>query len=114
MELSIETRTQGQVYILEVQGEIDLYSSPMLRKYIFNTLKEQKPQTLIVNLSDVTYTDSSGIATLVEGLQLAEEYRTRFKLVGLSQSVLEVFQLVRLERVFDIYQTEEDALKATA
>ncbi|PIE33236.1 anti-anti-sigma factor [candidate division KSB3 bacterium] len=109
----IETRTREQAYILEVQGEIDLYSSPMLRKYIFNTLKEQKPQTLIVDLSGVTYTDSSGIATLVEGLQLAEEYRTHFKLVGLSQTVLEVFQLVRLERVFDIYDTEDDALQET-
>ena len=110
MELYIETRTKDKAHIIEVKGEVDLYSSPMMREYIFKALKQQRPQTLIVDLSRVSYTDSSGIATLVEGLQLAQEYDSRFKLVGLSPTVLEVFQLVRLERVFDIYPTEEEAL----
>lgn len=111
MELYIKTRTKEQTHILDVQGEVDLYSSPILRKYILKTIKQQHPDTLIINLGQVTYTDSSGIATLVEGLQLAQEYNTRFKLVGLAQAVLEVFQLVRLERVFEMYPTEEEALK---
>lgn len=111
MNLQIETRCVGQCHIIDVDGEIDLYSSPLLREYIFKTLKQQKPEQLIVDLTDVTYTDSSGIATLVEGLQVARERESAFKLVGLSETVLEVFQLVRLERVFDIYPTEEEALK---
>jgi anti-sigma B factor antagonist len=60
----------------------------------------------------VTYIDSSGIATLVEGLQLADEHKIRFKLVGLSRAILEVFELVRLESVFEIYTTEEEAMKS--
>ena len=111
MDLQIETRCVGQCHIIDVNGEIDLYSSPMLREYIFKTVKQQKPEQLIVDLSDVSYTDSSGIATLVEGLQLAKDHDSVFKLVGLSEAVLEVFQLVRLERVFNIYPTEEEALK---
>ena len=111
MELYIETRTKDHAHIIDVQGEVDLYSSPMMREYIFKTIKQQRPQILIIDLSRVTYTDSSGIATLVEGLQLSQEYKACFKLVGLSQAVLEVFQLARLERVFDIYATEEEALK---
>ena len=113
MELDIETRLEGDIYILNVRGEIDLYSSTMLRDYIFTTIKQRQPKALIVELGKVTYIDSSGIATMVEGLQLANKYDTQFKIAGLSQIVLEVFQLVRLERVFDIYPTEEEALKAS-
>ena len=111
MGLSIETRIKEKAHILDVRGEVDLYSSPTLREYILNTIKQQRPDTLIINLEQVAYTDSSGIATLVEGLQFAQEHNTRFKLVGLAQAVLEVFQLVRLERVFEMYPTEEEALK---
>jgi anti-sigma B factor antagonist len=112
MELDIKTKSKEDIHILDVRGEIDLYSSKMLRDYIFTTIKQRHPRTVIVELSDVSYIDSSGIATLVEGLQLAKEYDTRFKLAGLSRIVLEVFQLVRLERVFDIYPNEEEALKS--
>lgn len=111
MELSVRTRTKNQAYIIDVEGEVDLYSSPTMREHILNTLKQQQPQTLLIELSGVHYMDSSGIATLVEGLQLANEYQIRFKLVGLSPIVLEVFQLARLERVFAIYPDEEEALK---
>jgi anti-sigma B factor antagonist len=111
MELSIETRTKNEAYIVEVQGEVDLYSSPIMRKYILRTLRQQRPPILIIDLNRVNYMDSSGIATLVEGLQLANEYHIKFKLVGLSPIVLEVFQLARLERVFAIFKTEEEALK---
>jgi anti-sigma B factor antagonist len=110
MDLNIETRTKGDIYIIDVQGEVDLYSSTKLREYIFTTIKQQHPKTLIIELSGVRYIDSSGIATLVEGLKLANEYEIQFKLVGLSHIVLEVFELVRLQRVFDIYPTEEDAM----
>jgi len=112
MELDIKAKSKGNIYIIDVRGEIDLYSSKMLRDYIFTTIKQHQPRTVIVELTDVTYIDSSGIATLVEGLQLAKEYDTRFKLAGLSRIVLEVFQLVRLERVFEIYPNEEEALKS--
>lgn len=111
MELYIETKIKNQAYIIEVQGEVDLYSSPIMREYILKTLRQQRPPILIIELSRVNYMDSSGIATLVEGLQMANEYRIKFKLVGLSPIVLEVFQLARLERVFAIFKTEEEALK---
>jgi anti-sigma B factor antagonist len=112
MDLHIETKSTGATQIIEVKGEVDLYTSPKMREQIFTTIKRHPSKSLIVNLTNVTYVDSSGIATLVEGLQLANEYQIRLKLVGLSRAILEVFQLVRLERVFEIYQTEEEALKS--
>ena len=111
MELDIKTKAQGDVYILDIKGEVDLYSSTVMRDYIFNIIKEHHPRVLIIELNEVSYIDSSGIATLVEGLQLANKTDTRFKIAGLSKRVLEVFELVRLERVFDIYSSEEEALQ---
>jgi anti-sigma B factor antagonist len=111
MELDITTRAQGDVSILDVRGEIDLYSSTVLRDYVFNIIQHHHPRVLIVELTEVTYIDSSGIATLVEGLQLANKTDTKFKIAGLSQRVLEVFELVKLERVFDIYASVEEALE---
>ncbi len=109
MGVQIDTRIRNDAHIIDVDGEVDLYSSPAMRKQIFETIKQHRPKVIVIELTQVSYMDSSGIATLVEGLQLSKEYKTRFKLVGLSQHVLEVFQLARLERVFEIYSTEDDA-----
>ena len=110
MNLHIDTKTREQTCIIDVRGEVDLYSSPKMREAIFSAMKQRPLPAIIVDLTRVTYTDSSGIATLVEGLQISQERQVRFKLVGLSQAVLEVFQLARLETVFEIYPTLEAAL----
>ena len=112
MELDITTKAQGDHYIISVKGQIDLYSSTMLRKYILTTMEQHHPRGLILELDAVTYIDSSGIATMVEGLQLANQSDTRFKVTGLSPRVLEVFELVKLEQVFDIYDSVEEALRS--
>ena len=111
MDLQITVRTENNVSIITVQGEIDLYSSPSLRDSLIKAVKHARPKMVIGDLSGVTYTDSSGIATLVEGLQFANAVQAAFKLVGLSPAVSEVFQLVRLERVFRLYATVEEALR---
>lgn len=110
MNLHIDMKTREQTCIIDVRGEVDLYSSPKMREAIFSAMKQRPLPAIIVDLTRVTYTDSSGIATLVEGLQISQERQARFKLVGLSQAVLEVFQLARLETVFEIYPTLEAAL----
>lgn len=111
MELDITSKTHEDQHIISVKGEIDLYSSTMLREYVF-TILQQQPRVLIVDLEAVQYIDSSGIATMVEGLQQANKSKTQFKVAGLSKNVLEVFELVKLEKVFDIYDTVDEALKS--
>jgi anti-sigma B factor antagonist len=112
MELDITSRSYEEQHVITVKGEIDLYSSTMLREYIFTTLQQQ-PRELIIDLDAVKYIDSSGIATMVEALQLANKSKTQFKVAGLSKNVLEVFELVKLEKVFNIYDTVDEALKGT-
>ncbi|HEX9653584.1 MAG TPA: STAS domain-containing protein [bacterium] len=109
MEVRVDDR--DSVKIVEVEGEVDLYSSPQLRKILLDlTKKEQK--AILVELSKVKYMDSSGIATLVEALQQTSKYSGKLKLANLRDAVRDVFELSRLDKVFDIYPTTEDALKA--
>jgi anti-sigma B factor antagonist len=96
--------------IVDVVGQIDMGTSPALRR----TLLESLPGTerLAINLTEVTYIDSSGIASLLEVLQGARKSRKRVILFGLTASVLYVLQLTRLTGVFEIHETELQALEA--
>lgn len=93
--------------VVSVGGEVDLSWSPQLRKAILDALATRKP--VAVNLSQVSYIDSSGIAALVEGFQQARGKNQRFALVAISSAVRAVLELARLDRVFPIYPTLSDA-----
>ena len=109
--LEIVTREKDEVTIVSISGDVDLYSSPQVRKVIIG-LTERKVPAIVVDLQGVGYMDSSGIATLVEGLQQVGKYKGELKLFGLTAVVREVFELSRLDKVFQIYPTEEAALKS--
>lgn len=103
------TRRLATTAIIDVAGDIDLASSPQLRTAVLRELKEHKPDRLALNLTAVRYIDSSGIASLIEGLKAARDAKVRFLLFGLNTTVKEVMQLSRLIKVFEIVETEEQA-----
>ncbi len=109
--MDIAVRHDGRAVIVEVQGEVDLYSSPKMREALVGLTDGRSPAVL-VDLSHVEYMDSSGVATLVEGLQLARQYGGQFKLAGLAPAIRDVFRFARLEKVFEIYEDTEAALRA--
>lgn len=102
MALELSQVEQDGHCIVMAKGEIDLYSSPQLRDAILKACKDTKGK-VGVNLHEVAYMDSSGVATLVEGLQ-ATGGGDAFVLVAPSQSVLKVLQLSRLDSVFTIVE----------
>jgi anti-sigma B factor antagonist len=104
------TRQQTGTTIIDVTGDIDMGTSPRLRKLLLDSLKSAS--RLAVNLGEVRYIDSSGIASLVEVLMKARDSRKRLILFGLNKTVQEVLQLTRLTTVFEIHTTEEEALQA--
>jgi anti-sigma B factor antagonist len=87
--------------ILDVRGEVDLSWSQEIRRSVLEALATTP--ALAVELSAVSYIDSSGIAALVEGFQQARAKGQRFALVSPSASVNSVLELARLDRVFPIY-----------
>jgi anti-sigma B factor antagonist len=108
--LKISERSVGEATILDIVGNIDLSSSPELRKVLLRELKEKRTARVIVNLTEVRYIDSSGVASLVEGLKASRDTGLRFALVGLSKGAREVLQLSRLIKIFEIHDNEEQAL----
>ena len=96
----------------DVTEDIDLANSPAVRKAFLSEIREKKIPRVIVNLLAVKYIDSSGIASLVEGLKASRDLKARFILFGLSKSAREVLQLSRLLKLFEIYENEEQALSA--
>jgi anti-sigma B factor antagonist len=104
------TRLQPGATIVDVAGDIDMSTSPGFRKTLLDSLKQTS--RLIVNLREVRYVDSSGIASLVEVLKAARDTQKRLVLFGLNKAVQEVLQLTRLSKIFEIRDTEEEALQA--
>jgi len=110
--IKISTRQLGGITILDMVGDITLFNSPQVRKNILELLKERRVPQLLINMTGIKYVDSSGIASLVEGLKVSRDLAARFALYGLSKPAKTVLELTHLLRVFEVHQTEEEALAA--
>ena len=106
--MKISVRDVGDAKVVEVDGEVDLGTSPALRRTLLETLPTVGK--LALNLGAIRYIDSSGIATLVEVLNRSQHLKKEFVLFGLSPAVQEVFRLTHVIRVFQVFQTEQEAL----
>jgi anti-sigma B factor antagonist len=91
----------GNMLIIRLTGEIDLENASHLRESLLNAL--DRGRSLLVEMSDVGYIDSSGIASLVEALQNARNKSLDLKLVSPSARVRRVLELARLDKVFSIH-----------
>ncbi|MFQ5773854.1 MAG: STAS domain-containing protein [Kiloniellaceae bacterium] len=98
--------------VVHLEGSIDLEHSPDVRKVLLNAVAEGRD--VLVDLSEVSYIDSSGIACLVEALQTARGQGTDFGLVSLSMQAMRVLELARLDMVFSIHDDLASAVAAGA
>ena len=109
--MDISSRVRGEVVILDISGEIDLYNAPEI-KDIVNKLIEQKKYNVVINLKEVTYIDSSGIGALISSLSNLKKYHGGLKIINVFASVKKVFELTKLTSFFEIYDSEDEAVKA--
>lgn len=103
MSKQIQTRKEDDIAIVAVGGEVDLSWSSEVRKEILTAVRDH--DVVLVELADVSYIDSSGIAALVEGFQTAKQRNTSFGLLRVSAAAKSVLALARLDKVFPIYDT---------
>src|ERR1700683_3538565 len=106
--VKISIRDVGDAKVVEVEGDVDLGTSPVFRRTLFETLS--LAAKLALNLEAIRYIDSSGIATLIEVLKDSQRLKKEFVLFGLSPAVEEVFRLTHVIRIFQVFQTEGEAL----
>ena len=119
--MQIVARPSEGWVIFDLSGDIDLAHSPTMRKVLLLEIKEKRTAKVLLNLKNVRYIDSSGIASLVEGLKASRDQGSRLILYNqgsrlilynLSPAVREVMQLSRLQKIFEIYDDEEQALSS--
>lgn len=96
--------------VVSPEGDIDLSRSPSLRVSL-RQAQTTRPGRLIVDLERVDYMDSSGIATLVEALQNARRNGTTMVLCCMKERVRSIFEIARLDTVFTIVDSREEALQ---
>jgi anti-sigma B factor antagonist len=101
-------REEGGAVIASFVGDVDLEHSPKAREVLLQCV--ERGSNVLVDLSGVSYIDSSGVASLVEAFQVAKKKGTGFALVAVNASALRVLHLARLDKVFKIHDTLEDAL----
>jgi len=97
--------------VLPLKGEIDLHVSPSVTASL-NEMIDKKPERLVVDLSDVSYIDSAGLAALIEAMQRVEGYGGKFALSGLQETVRSIFEISRLDQVFQIFPHTNAALSS--
>ena len=100
-DLEIATDHGEEVSILRLRGRLNIDSSPALRDQLLAMLQAQSPQGVIVDFSDVSYVDSSGIATVVEALGMARMRQTTLCLQGLQGRLLHLFQVIGISTLFE-------------
>ena len=108
--MKIFARRDDKTTIFDLSGEIDYANSPAMRQSVLREIRDVRASRVVVNLSQVRYIDSSGVACLVEGLKASRDRGSRFILISLSTSARQVLQLSRLMKVFEIYESEAQAL----
>ena len=104
-----EVRWVGKTAVVDVAGDIDLSRTNQFQASLLHVLNTG-PERIIVNLAGVNYMDSSGVASLVKLLSRARQSGISLGLTGLTARVRSVFQITRLDTVFEIFPTEQEAL----
>ncbi|MBV9488964.1 MAG: STAS domain-containing protein [Verrucomicrobia bacterium] len=97
--------------VLRLSGEIDLNEKPRVAARLEPLLNRKLP-VIVIDLADVSYVDSSGLALFIDALQRAQSYGGQLVLSALRDNVKMVFEIARLDQVFKIYPTGEDAVRA--
>lgn len=108
--MTYKTTIQDSLTTIELSGEIDLQTSPNARNQMLGLLKSGR--NVLIDMAGVEYIDSSGIASLVEAMLYARDHEQIFVLAEVNPTVQQVFELARLETVFKIYTTAEEARDA--
>lgn len=107
--MKVSTRNADGAAIVTISGEVDMFTSPDLRRELRQLTRDAVPR-IVVDLSDVGFMDSSGIATLVQGLKEARPFGGDLLLAAPNETVLRVLKLANLTKLFRVHETVEEAL----
>lgn len=105
----MKTESKNGLIVCHIDGEIDIHSSSGLKKE-FDKLTTKKTPKIVINLTKVTYVDSSGLATLVGILKDMRTYGGKMRLANMSPKIKSLFEITKLDKLFEILASEEEAI----
>lgn len=112
MDIKVNVReAQGQTYVVDLNGEIDVYTSPKV-KDVIGDLIDKGHYNLVINLEKVRYIDSTGLGVLIGGLKRVREHGGTVNLVCTNPQIKKIFDITGLVKIFGIYDDEDAAMKA--
>ncbi len=113
MDLDLKVRKEGDHAILEVGGEVDVYTAPKLREKLIELVSDGSYH-LVVDLEGVDFLDSTGLGVLVGGLKRLRSHDGELVLVCTKNRILKVFEITGLTKVFSIYDSVDDAVAGSS
>jgi anti-sigma B factor antagonist len=111
VDLSLSTRTVGDRTVVEVGGEIDVYTAPKLREQLVELVNDGSFH-LVVDMEGVDFLDSTGLGVLVGGLKKVRAQDGSMSLICAQDRLLKIFRITGLAKVFTIHADEASALAA--
>jgi anti-sigma B factor antagonist len=108
--MKINTRTIGDVQILDWSGKITLGEGTMSVRNAVRDILQSGGKKIILNLADVSYIDSSGIGELVSSYTTVTNTGGKFKLLSLTKKIHELLAITKLLTVFETFDDEQTAL----
>ncbi len=111
MDLKLGHYRKDGIEVVDVEGEIDIYTAPRLRELLIDLASKNNYQ-LIVDLDKVGFLDSTGLGVLVGGLKRVRPHDGSLDLVCTQERILRLFRITGLTKVFGIYQTVDQAIAA--
>lgn len=109
MDIKVDTKQVKNGHVIEVQGEIDVYTSPRVKETI-NKLIEDKNYNLIINLEEVRYIDSTGLGVLIGALKRVREHNGSINLICTNPQIKKIFNITGLVKIFGIFKNEDEAI----
>jgi anti-sigma B factor antagonist len=110
MYMKIETRTVGDIRILDISGKITLGEGTMTVRNAVRDILKDNGKKIILNLADVNYIDSSGIGELVSTYTTVTNTGGQLILLNLTKKIHELLQITKLLTVFQVFENEQAAL----
>ncbi len=109
--MEFTTRTVDKVRVLKLSGGFTRANQATVRQWL-EEVTSKPPAYIVINLNEVDLVDSSALATLVYGLKRSRQFNGDVRLCDLQQSIRMIFELTRMDKVFEIFLSEEDAIQA--
>lgn len=112
--MSLNHRESGSNLVVDLAGRMDVHLASEMEGELNQLIKKFPDHNLILNLSDVEYMSSSGLRVFVSLMRTLKESNRSLKLSNLSVAVRKVFEVVELMDMFEIFESEEEALAASS